>query len=184
MDEKIFSYKDDYPCIYEGMKIFLTKYSVRRKKNYIICFVVSAFLSFLVNISEMINSYDNFYRGFLLLCSVFIGLGSFMYFHLYGAIHLRQKASRMYAIHKDRHKEIILRQDDVIFKRDFCSSNYYYDEFVAVIEGKKSVSFIVSKSAEPIIFSKTSDNAELLTAIVKEKLGERYIDKTKGGRKK
>lgn len=22
MDEKIFSYKDDYPCIYEGMKFF------------------------------------------------------------------------------------------------------------------------------------------------------------------
>ena len=184
MDEKIFSYKDDYPCIYEGMNFYLSQYSVKKKKNYLICFISVICISFAVNIFETVNSYDGFYKGYVLFFTFLCGCLSVLYFHLYCKIHLRQTASKLFITQKEQNKKIILRQDDILFKRDFCSSNYYYDEFVSVIEGKKSISFIISEDAQPIIFSKSNENSEALTDVLKEKFGERYIYKTKGGRKK
>ena len=72
------------------------------------------------------------------------------------------------------------------FIRKYCESNYYYDEIFAVIEGKKSISFVIEKNSHPVIISKTTaDEKEisLISSILKEKFGDRYIDRTKGGRK-
>ncbi len=184
MDEIRISYSDDYPSIYEGMNFYLSKYSVKKKKNYIICFVATICISFIINIFEIINSYDGFFKCFLIFFTFICSALSVFYYHIYCMRHLKISASKLFIAQKEQSKEIVLRQDDILFKRDFSSSNYYYDEFIGVIEGNKSVSFIVSKDAEPIIFSKSDEKAETLTVILKEKFGERYTDKSKGGRKK
>ena len=142
MVEKTFSYKDDYPCIYEGMNFYLSKFSLKKRKNYILCFIISFLVISLYNFFEILRIDDGFFTGILIFLAFAFSAVSVIYFHVYNKIHLKAVASKMFHLQKDTKKQIVLRQNDVVFLRDCCISNYYYDEFVAIIEGKKSISFV------------------------------------------
>lgn len=176
-------YKDDYPCIYEGISNYMLLFSLKRKKYFIICAIASLLNLIVLNLDLIIEDYDRiliiFELGLLLLffvCTV-------LYYYLYVKIHIKQIASAQFIQYKEQEKEIALRQDDILFLRKYCKSNYYYDE-ITVIEGKKSIAFIIDKNSYPIVISKTTENEEEISLIclrLKEKAGDRFIDKTKGG---
>ena len=187
MEEIKIDYKDNYPCIYEGMNHYLSMFSIKRKRYILICAVVSALNLFMLNCSLIIKEEDKilFIMECILVLVLFVA--TVLYYCLYVKIHLRQAASKIFSEHKDQHKQLLIRQEDILFSRDYCKSNYFYDEFFCVIEGEKSISFVVEKNSYPVIFSKTEENSEEIKKaclILKEKLSERYIDNTKGGRRK
>lgn len=186
MDEIRIVYKDDYPGIYEGMNNYLSMFSLKRKKNIFIFSIFSAIFILLINISSVINEEDKILLIMECVCIGLLFIASVLLFCVFLKKHLIQIASFQFSSQKQQEKEIIIRQNDIVFLRNYCKSNYYYDEIDAVIEGKKSISFVIDKNTYPVIFSKTQENKEealKLSAVLKEKIGDRYTDKAKGGAK-
>lgn len=186
MDEIKIAYKDDYPCIYEGINNYLSVFSLKRKKYILIFSVVSALCLLFFNVTSITKEADKILLIMECVCVGMLFITSVLLYIVCVKKHLRQVSSVQFLAQKEQQKEIIIRQDDIVFLRDYCKSNYYYDEFVAVIEGNKSISFVVEKNIYPVIFSKKQDNKEeasKFSVILKEKVGDRYIDKTKGGGK-
>lgn len=185
MDEIKIAYKDEYPCIYEGMNNYLSMFSLKRKKYFVICIFAAVINLIVLNSDLIIKENDRFLiiSGCILLSVLFIC--TVLYYYLYVKIHLKQIASAQFLPYKDQEKELIIGQKDICFIRKYCKSNYFYDEIFAVINGKKSISFVIEKSGYPVIISKTKENEKEISSvssILKEKLGDRYIDRTKGGR--
>ena len=186
MDKIKIVYKDDYPCIYEGMNNYLSVFSLKRKKYFVICIIAAVLNLVVLNSNLIIKEYDNFLIIAECILLVVLFICTVLYYYLYVKIHLKQIASSNFVPYKDQEKELVIRQNDLCFIRKYCESNYYYDEIFAVIEGKKSISFVIEKNSHPVIISKTTaDEKEisLISSILKEKFGDRYIDRTKGGRK-
>lgn len=185
MEELKISYKDSYQCIYEGMNLYFSKYSIKRKKYYVICFVVSfCFLTF-YNSFELLRGYGSVYTGLFITITFIFSALSVLFFHLYNINHVKYVSAKLFNLQKNQNKEIVLKQDEVVFLRDYCKSNYYYDEFVAVIEGENSISFVVEKETDPVVISKTeNEKFSCFSAFLKDKFEGRYIDMTKGGTKK
>lgn len=187
MEEIRIAYKDDYPCFFEGTNIYLSLFSLKRKKYFLICALVSFINLIIINIADMINENDKVFLIVQCVVLVIMVFGNVMYYYLYTKIHSKQIASMQFLSCKEQEKEVVLRNDDLVFLRKYCKSNYFYDEIAFVIEGKKSISIVIEKSSFPVIISKTPENEKeisLLCSILKEKVGDRYIDKTRGGRRK
>ena len=165
MDEIRIAYKDEYPCIYEGMNNYLSIFSLKRKKYFIICAFISALFLIILNVDLIIKEYDSFlvFSECIVLSIIFIC--TILYYYLYVKIHLKQIASAQFVPYKEQEKEFVIRQDDIVFIRKYCKSNYYYNEIFAVIEGKKSISFIVEKNSYPVIISKTKENEKEISLI-------------------
>lgn len=186
MDELKIVYKDEYPCIYEGMNNYLSVFSLKRKKYFIICILTAVLNLVVLNLDLLIEEYDSFtvISECIILSIIFIS--TVLYYYLYVKIHLKQISSSQFLPYKDQEKELVIGQNDISFIRKYCKSNYYYDEIFAVIEGKKSISFVIEKNSYPVIISKMKENKKemsVISSILKEKVGDRYIDRTKGGRK-
>lgn len=182
MDEIKIAYKDDYPCIYEGINNYLSMFSLKRKKYFIICAIVTLLNLIILNLDLIIEDYDLFFIIFEFGLLLMFFICTVLYYYLYVKIHSKQIASTQFVQYKEQEKEIVLRQNDILFLRKYCKSNYYYDE-ITVVEGKKSIAFIIDKNSYPIVISKTTDNEKEISLIclkLKEKVGDRFIDKTKG----
>lgn len=186
MDEIKIAYKDNYPCIYEGMNNYLSVFSLKRKKYFIIFAIVSALILLLFNYPSIINENDKIMMIIQCINIILWFIASVLLYYAVLKKHLRQIASVQFISQKEQQKEIILNSDGIIFLRDYCKSNYYYDEFDLVIEDKKSISFVVDKNCYPVIISKTQENEKLtsrISLILKEKIGDRYVNRTREGRK-
>lgn len=185
--EKIrISYTDEFASIYEGMNIYLSKFSVKNKKYYLITFITASFLLFVFNIKGLMSG-DKYFVYFIVFLFIYSNVTSVLFFHLYVKIYLKHIASKAYLSQKDMPKEVILREDEIVFLREFCKSNYYYDEIEAVIKADKSLSIVLDKTIHPIIISLEKQNNDTLAVFcnfLKEKTADRYIDMSKGGKGK
>lgn len=186
MDEIKMAYKDNYPCIYEGMNNYLSVFSLKRKKYFIIFAILSALILLIFNYPSIINENDKILMIIQSITIILLFIESVLLYYAVVKYHLRQVASAQFISQKEQQKEIILNSDGIVFLRDYCKSNYYYDEFDLVIEDKKSISFVVDKNCYPVIISKTPENQNLtsrISLILKEKIGDRYVNRTREGRK-